>query len=210
MKRKKTKFRSRFSKLEIKHLLISVVVMSFFIAILLYDRLPFSFFVSIFIAFIVMTPAFVLHELGHKIVAQEFGYFAEYKMWTQGLIFAVLLVLITSLAGNPLVFIAPGAVYFSTGGHRRVNKEKVGKIGLAGPLINLGLVVIFGLIGAFSNSLVLQALGSMGAAVNAFLAMFNLIPFPPFDGQKVFSWNKNIWMVAIGMAIASFIFIGGL
>jgi len=162
-------------------------------------------------AAIIMAPAFVLHELGHKIVAQNFGYAAEYRMWTSGLRLAVGLVLITSLfTTNPWVFIAPGAVYFSARRITRSNIDKVGKIGLAGPLVNLGLVVIFGLVGIISSFSILQTIGQIGAAVNAFLAMFNLIPFPPFDGQKVYKWNKNVWMLVIGLSIASFIMAGGL
>ena len=32
---------------------------------------------------------FILHELGHRLIARRFGYFAEYSMWPMGLMIAL-------------------------------------------------------------------------------------------------------------------------
>jgi Zn-dependent protease len=40
-----------------------------------------------------------------------------------------------------------------------------------------------------------------GSAINAFMALFNLIPFGVFDGLKVFRWNKQAWLVLFALAV---------
>lgn len=188
----------RFSSTEVKHLSISVLIMSLAVGIWQRDVLLAP------VAIIALAPGFVLHELGHKFAAQKYGYFAEYRMWLQGLMLALL----TALIG--FLIIAPGAVYFSGGGFIR-SREKIGKIGMAGPIINLLLVFGFGLIFYLSSGfqpfvmgLNLQTIGFFGAFVNSWLALLNLIPFPPFDGQKIFGWSKMIWGFAISLAVIAF------
>ena len=150
--------------------------------------------VGIFFALLIIAPAFALHELGHKFAAQKYGFPAEYRMWTQGLLFAVLIVLISK---GKFLFIAPGAVYFAG---RGASREQVGKIGAAGALVNLLLAVVFGTVSLFSVGLV-QDICGIGMYVNAFLALFNSIPFGMFDGRKIFQWNKVVWGTILVMAV---------
>jgi Zn-dependent protease len=154
-------------------------------------------------AFLIITPAFVFHEIGHKIAAQHYGYWAEYRMWTQGLMFAILIAVMTAHFGTKLLFIAPGAVYFSQRGLHfgRAAVEKVGKIGISGPIVNLALASIFGAAAALTGYSILY----VGAYVNAFLVIFNLIPFAPLDGQKIFEWNKLVWVAVIGLGAVLFL-----
>jgi len=179
----------RFSETELKHLGISILVMSALVAYV-WGMLN---VMGIVLALVVIAPAFALHELGHKFAAQKYGFPAEYRMWTQGLLLAVFVVLIS---GGKFLFIAPGAVYFVG---RHASKEHVGKIGAAGPLINLLLAVAFGLVGLMGGAL--TVLGQIGMYVNAFLALFNSIPFGMFDGRKIFAWNKVVWGAILGMSI---------
>ncbi len=59
-------------------------------------------------------------------------------------------------------------------------------VAVAGSLTNIVLAVIFGLIVRFGDILALPAaalsLAATIAFINLFLALFNLIPFPPLDG----------------------------
>ena len=55
-------------------------------------------------------------------------------MWVQGLILAI----VTAAFG--FVFAAPGAVYIQG---EYISKEENGKISIAGPLINIGLAILF-------------------------------------------------------------------
>jgi len=151
-------------------------------------------------AFILLIPAllvavglgFILHELAHKFVAVRYGFYAEFRMWFEGLIFGIITAIIIKLA-----FVAPGAVYIH-GDH--ISSEQNGKISIAGPLVNIVLALIFfGLTPYISYNttdvwdFVLNNLIYFGFFVNSYLAAFNLIPFSVFDGAKVIRWNPIIW-----------------
>jgi len=199
--------KGRFSKREVKELAISIGVMSLAVA---YTN---DFMQTLFMlpfALMILAPAFALHEIGHKFAAQKFGYKAEYKMWKNGLMLALAMAVITTLFGSKFLFIAPGAVYFSSTMAHHGGKNEIGKIGFAGPIVNLGLVAVFGLIGLLAPNPLLKILGSMGVYVNSFLAVFNLIPFGPLDGRKVLEWNRVYWGIALALGLAGLLWGGAL
>jgi len=61
-------------------------------------------------------------------------------------------------------------------------------IGLAGPAANFILAVVFGLGLRFYHPAGISNFFSLVVMVNLFLGLFNLIPVPPLDGSKVFTW----------------------
>ncbi len=131
---------------------------------------------------------FLLHELSHKFVAQRFGCWAEFQSWDNMLWLCVLM----SFFG--FLFAAPGGVMI----RGMKSAEKYGPIALAGPLMNVFLSLAFLLarfiLPAFAD------VASYGASVNAWLAVFNLIPFGPLDGAKVLRWNKAWYAGALVLA----------
>jgi Zn-dependent protease len=67
------------------------------------------------------------------------------------------------------------------------------KVGAAGPLSNLIIAVFLGLVirftpflAGFFSPVFIELLGIV-IYVNIFLAIFNLLPFPPLDGSKIFA-----------------------
>ena len=140
---------------------------------------------------------FVLHELMHKFISERYGFKAEFRMWPQGLVFA----LITSaLAG--IVFAAPGATYIMGYG---INKKENGIISLAGPLTNIAIALCFLplLIVGISD---LQRSALRGRVPGLVLQLLprdlqhdsDLV----LDGAKVWRWNKVYWVaVFIPLAI---------
>ena len=80
------------------------------------------------------------------------------------------------------------------------NREHTGKIAVAGPGINIVLSGIFFIITFFSTGLIAYIASFIGS-INAFLALFNLIPLGFFDGRKIFSWRKDIWAFLIVLSI---------
>jgi Zn-dependent protease len=153
---------------------------------------------------VVVGIAFILHELAHRLIARKYGYWAEFRAHYQGLLYGFLIAVITTLLGHPFVFILPGAVMiYPIGrfGFIERNVEKTGKIAAAGPMVNILLAVIFGITSTFFGAGLLGNLLAAGATVNAFLAVFNMLPLHPLDGSKVFAWKKELWVLIMGLAI---------
>lgn len=143
--------------------------------------------------------AFLLHELAHKAVAQNYGFEAEFRAFHSMLWLALLF----SFFG--FIIAAPGAVMIKA---FRISREKNGKIALAGPLVNIILAIIFLLLLFLLTGFelgVLKKLFLFGFTINSLLALFNLIPFPPFDGSKVFIWNKVVWIILTVFALILYI-----
>jgi len=191
----------QFSTEEIGQLLVSLLVLSFAFSLVLYREkifgATFSYTPTFFLnSLIVVGLAFILHEeLGHKVVAQRFGYWAEYRAWPTGLFLAFIMAV---LSKGSFVFAAPGAVMISAYHmYNHVNKEKMGKIAIAGSVVNIILALIFiGLSLIFTSELF-----AMGAQVNVWLAIFNMIPVGMLDGAKVLRWNRRIWAGVLAIAI---------
>jgi len=183
----------QFSTEELTHLFVSLLVLSFAFSLVLYREeiftSGFNYSPILFLnSLIVVGLAFILHEeLGHKIVAQRFGYWAEYRAWPMGIFLALIMAVITK---GGFVFAAPGAVMISAFTRINIpNKEKMGKIAVAGAVVNIILAIMFiGLSLIFSSNLF-----AMGAQVNVWLALFNMIPIGMLDGAKVIKWDKRVW-----------------
>jgi Zn-dependent protease len=138
---------------------------------------------------------FLLHELGHKVVAVKFGQIAEFRA-DYGMLF---LAIMSAFVG--FLFAAPGAVH-----HRGMLTEREhGLIALAGPAVNLALAVVFipiAALGIAGGWTLLWEIGSKGTAVNLFLAAFNLIPFASLDGRTVIGWSKVVWALTFFPSVA--------
>ncbi len=182
----------KFTAREIRDIIISMFVISLAFAFI-FARMDIDNIIFYLpITFVVVGFGFILHELAHKFVAIKYGYWAEFRMWTQGLIFA----LVTAYFG--IVFAAPGAVYIH--GYHIKTKEN-GIISLAGPAINIILALIFLSLLFISHNSLLSYIAILGVTVNSFLAVFNLIPFFIWDGAKIFRWNPIIWVLTMGLAV---------
>jgi len=149
-----------------------------------------KFMLGLLVSAVTVGVGFLLHELAHKFVAQHYGKWAEFRSFDKMLILA----LIFSLFG--FVFAAPGGVMIK--GY--VTKRKYGLIAVAGPITNIVLAALFLALGVFvpqSGVLVYY-----GALINAWLAVFNMIPFGPLDGGKVFRSNKVLYIIVLLLGIA--------
>ncbi len=185
---------------ELKDLVISALVLALVFGIALSGGFraflaPQSLIIVFLMSIVAVSLGFVLHEIGHRFVARRFGCFAEYTMWPTGLILA----LVVSFFG--FVFAAPGAVMIYPGAGATLTKRKVGLISITGPAMNLCLALVFLLLDMAYPML----LFSLGARINTWLAIFNLIPFGPLDGAKIFRWHKGAWLAAIGVGIGLFV-----
>lgn len=189
----------KFTSSEVRDLIIAFIVISLCFAIANAGRDVNAILTILPIIMVGVGAGFILHELGHKFVSMKYGYWAEFKLWPQGLLFA----LITSFFG--FVFAAPGAVYTYA---NYMTDEINGKISIAGPVVNIALAIIFILAAAAiypsafyseTNALIFT-ICAVGYSVNSFLAAFNLLPIGNLDGSKVLRWNAGIWVVTIAVA----------
>ena len=188
------------SKKEIIDILKAWIVISAAFAIILSSRELFTklFFNNFLISALTVGVGFLLHELSHKIVAQKYGAIAEFRSFDPMLILALAM---SFLIG--LIIAAPGAVMISGG---NINIKRYGKISVAGPLTNLVLAIIFLFVKILSSSNLLNTIGEYGFFINTWLALFNMIPIWEFDGRKIFSWNKGIWVLVVAIALV-FLFV---
>lgn len=171
----------RFTGQEIKELAISAVVIGYIFAWYFAGGIPGI--SHVIMAMIGVGAAFIFHELAHKYTAQKYGCWAEYRMWDTGLIIAFFSVIVLGI-----VFAAPGAVYIAPG-YRGITRRENGIISVSGAVANLALAVIFYIMGFH-----------LGVIINAWLALFNMVPFPPLDGSKVRAWDTRVW---IGVIVAA-------
>lgn len=191
----------RFSKTELAHLvlgtaLVTAVGLSINEYTLRWD------FLAIFIS------AFMVHELGHKFLAQIYRAWAEFRV----IFYGAAMTAISALPILPFKFIAPGAVFVSGS----LSEARHGRVSWIGPLTNLamglGFIMAY-LIGESATIDFPSQILAVGARFNGWIALFNLIPFMGLDGSKIFAWNKVVWILtllgAIGLFIGSDLISGG-
>jgi Zn-dependent protease len=181
----------RFSKVEILHLVIATALVAA-VGMSLY-RFQFRWdFLAIFIS------AFVVHELGHKFLAQFYTAWAEFRV----LFYGAVVTAISALPFFPFKFIAPGAVMISG----NLSVARSGRVSLIGPLTNLamgtGFLCVYLVLATIDSA---SAILLVGVRFNGFIGFFNMIPFMGLDGQKIFGWNKIIWLLTMAGAIGLFI-----
>lgn len=184
----------RNSLREITHLVASLLVLTIAFSY------PSTGIEALAIAAVGVGTGFLLHELAHKFTAQRYGYVADYEASPLGLIMAVGLSIFTN---GGFVFAAPGAVMIR--GKRMAynqleyyynnlqNEKEFAYISVSGAVVNLILAILF-ITGSFiiADPLTIKVL-TKAAFINVFLAGFNMIPFGPLDGAKVWRYNPVLW-----------------
>lgn len=190
----------QFSKLELQHILFAMIVLTVAFtfalsrnSLLTIFLIQNSFFdvhrlmIGFALSFVGIISAFFFHELSHKLMAQHYGLWSEFRMYPKGLLVSLILSVTTGF-----VFATPGAVMFR--GEPRVFEE--GKIAMAGPLANMILTSIFlplFIIFFYGKEGVIVDTVGFICLINGVFAVFNLFPFGPLDGVKVFRWSPMIW-----------------
>ena len=197
----------RFSKVELRDIAISLLVMAIAFTLLYRNNEYFLYYFRITLgegmeyiglfglSLAIVVLSFLCHELGHKFTAQKHGLWSEFRMWPVGLI----MTLVTPLLG--VLFAAPGAVMI----YGNMDNATQGKVSLAGPAVNMVLCLI-----AIGGCFLLNGTGwillfLMMCHLNAFLAVFNLLPIPPLDGSKIYPWNTVIWVISLAIAAVELI-----
>lgn len=192
----------QFSSTEIRHLALSaLLVMAVGLSIVFYGSLDIPNKPEILVILaIVFTLTFLLHELAHKLSAQHFGLWAEFRLTLFGALITAF-----SIFFPFFKIISPGAVMIAGS----IDKKTAGKTAIAGPLTNIMLSTIILMFALYPLDQGIKTVVMLSAAWNAWIALVNLIPFGVLDGVKVLMWNKAVWSTAFiaSMALTIFTFI---
>ena len=175
---------------EISDILKAWIAVSIAFGILLSSSIL-DFYFKFIIASLTVGVGFLFHELGHKVVAQRYGCFAEFRSFDKMLLLAI------AMSFFGFVFAAPGAVMISG----RVSISRNGKISAAGPLVNIALALVFLALSFLALPKLFKEVSLYGFIINSWLALFNMIPFGMFDGRKILQWNKAVYGLIIGAAV---------
>lgn len=178
-----------FSRIEQIDIVKAWLAISLAFAVLLSRNLS-TFLLNFIISIFTVGIGFLLHELSHKYFAQKYRCFAEFRADNKMLLIAV----VSSFFG--FIFAAPGGVIIN--GY--VDRKKYALIAAAGPITNVVISFIFLILSFFAFG-ILQQVSSFGFSINSWLALFNLIPFFPFDGDKIIKGNKILYF---SLVIVSF------
>jgi Zn-dependent protease len=140
---------------------------------------------------VIMAVSVLIHEMAHKIMAQRRGLWAEFRLTTWGVVLTFVSIFL------PFRMIAPGAMMISGS----PNSDDIVKISVAGPATNM--ILSAGILGvAFATfPSTLASMLFFAAYIDAFLAIFNLIPFGILDGYKIFRFDKKVWALAFAVSL---------
>jgi len=188
---RRVKGRIYFSPKELEHLAIAVLLVigiglsyAFYLGALELEDWP-----VVFAALsVIIVASFFTHEIAHKVTAQRRGLWAEFRLTVWGAILTAISILF------PFKIISPGAVMIA--GPARM--DDIGKISVAGPITNIVLSSV--LLGPVFVPNPYSLVFVIGAFFNAYVAVFNLIPFGILDGYKIFSWDKKVWALAFAVS----------
>lgn len=175
------------SPIEIRDMLVAIGILTVAFSFVFFRSIS---LVDLGFAFVIVVAGFFTHEMAHKMVARRYGCWAEFRADFRMLGLALLMSMFEFL------FAAPGAVMIAG----RITNEQNGKISIAGPASNMLVAA------AFLPFWVLEMEGVPDFAMTlahgltficGFLAFFNLLPIPAFDGLKVWAWNKPLYIASL-------------
>jgi Zn-dependent protease len=192
--------RITFSLQELLHIGGAIAILTVCLAFVLQDGFgtPYAFGrlppLSLFLAsLLAIGSGFVLHELAHKVVAQRYGHWAEFRAQFFSLAMSLLLAL-----GVGFLAAAPGAVVIQGS----VTRKENGLISLVGPGTNLLIgAAAFPFTQVADPDALLPHMMSLVATVNGGLCLLNLLPFGQLDGRKVLRWSKAAYAIALTLCI---------
>ena len=147
--------------------------------------------------------SFVAHELAHRQVARRLGFFARFELWGFGVLLSILMAVVGGIG-----FAAVGAVMIYPvadlwGRARPITMRDMFLISVAGPITN---ILISGMSLAAFLFIPSGTLLHM-SYLNLWLAVFNLIPFPPLDGSKIFAYSWKVWILVFLPTFLAFSYI---
>lgn len=204
----------RFSQVELRQLAIAILALSAAMTLLFVNPFrpgsslvaaPLTIGLFFATSLVAVGTGVGVHEVAHKVVAQRYGHWAEFRYNPFGLVLAFVFAAMGFLYGAPGATMVEGAV----------TREQSGKMGAAGPVTNIGFALLFlGILAivnppasgaGFDATTIVILIMNFGAFINLILAGFNMIPVPPLDGSRVWAWNKLAFAGIVVTVVALFV-----
>ncbi|MFI5265519.1 MAG: site-2 protease family protein [Candidatus Levyibacteriota bacterium] len=151
---------------------------------------------ELFLGVIILIASAIIHEVMHGYVADKLGDPTARQMGRLTLnpiphidpLMSILVPLVLVVMGSPIIFGAAKPVPVNPRNFRD-GKKDFALVALAGPLTNFFIAVLAALLArTFSSSHDVVFILSLVAFYNLILGFINLIPIPPLDGSRVFSY----------------------
>lgn len=146
--------------------------------------------------FVGILVGFISHEYMHRYLSRKYHMASRYTANVLG----VLITLVSALL--PIKLLMPGYVKTWTLGP--ASRKGILYSVAGGPITNIVIASIL-FIASFVLPIYSSFLRSVGW-VNAYISLFNLIPIPPLDGDKILRLDIVLWAVLFIISLA-FIFI---
>tara|TARA_Y100000310_G_C20633538_1_gene789958 strand:+ start:688 stop:1431 length:744 start_codon:yes stop_codon:yes gene_type:complete len=210
-----------FTKKEIKHLLIAAIIAGFVFSFNEWGIEAFNLKLglqNLLRATLISAFIYSIHTLSQKIMASKSDCEIEFNLISTKMKFLprllhqnkfaypigpIATILVSIIANGKLFFIALASFDSKIKrkkrvGHQWVNIKETEEATVAfmGPLSNLILLTVSKLLLSFSPAFFTKAM-----FITSSLAIFHLLPFPKFDGLKIFMGNKILYMFAIVLAV---------
>jgi len=168
-------------------------------------------YITFFIIIVAVLIAFLPHELAHRNMARRLGCYSRYVIDPLGLFITLLSGFLAFIGIGFIRIIIPGYVLISSPRYDPLfNKRIEGLTAIVGPLVNIVISIALTIL-YISTGLYLFELSPLlyffiywTASINAWLALFNLIPIPPLDGSKILSWKPITWIIMFASAVILF------
>src|SRR5450759_1374974 len=151
---------------------------------------------ELFLGVVILIFSAIIHEIMHGYVADKLGDPTARQMGRLTLnpiphidpLMSIVVPLVLVVIGSPIIFGAAKPVPVNPHNFREPKKD-FALVALAGPLTNFFIAAVAALLAHFLFSMHDAVfILSLIAFYNLILGFINLIPIPPLDGSRVFSW----------------------
>lgn len=201
----------KFTHNELRGLTIAVIVIAFIISFKEWGTATFDFkagLYNFFNAILIVALSILIHDAGQRIWGLAIGYRIEFKMWSFGLLAALIIAFISN--GSLWLILPGGFMLHHLAGHRLgffrygINYFGQAMIALAGPLFTLMLIILLKVMGVFSTSVLLEK----AIMFNIVYAITSLLPIPPLDGSKIYFGSRMLYAFTLpAIAVATLLMI---
>lgn len=196
----------KFTHYEIRGLVITILAIGFIISFKDWGAQNFDVSIglyNLFNAVLIVALSVLVHDAGQRLFGLAIGYRVEFRMWTFGLITALVAAFISN--GSLWLIVPAGFMVHHLAGPRLgwfrygINYFGIGMVALAGPLFTLMLTILLKVLSVYSASPLIHK----AIVFNVIYAITSLLPIPPLDGSKIYFGSRMLYAFALPAIVVS-------